>query len=129
VTGLTNGKTYTFTVKATNGIGTGPASGHSNGVRPATLPGAPTIETVTAGTAEVTVKFELPVSDDGGDPITSYTVTPYIGSSPGEKTSGAHSPITVKGLTGGTAYTFTVTATNAIGTGPASTASGSVTPH
>jgi hypothetical protein len=129
VTGLTNGKSYKFTVKATNGIGTGPASSHSNSVRPATLPGAPTIETVTAGTAEVTVKFELPVSDDGGDPITSYAVTPYIGSTPGVITSGAHSPITVKGLTSGTAYTFTVTATNAIGTGPASTASGSVTPH
>jgi hypothetical protein len=36
--------------------------------------------------------------------------------------------ITVKGLTNGTAYTFTVTARNKIGTGPASGASNSVTP-
>jgi hypothetical protein len=42
--------------------------------------------------------------------------------------TGASSPITVTGLSNGTSYTFTVRATNAIGTGPASAASNSVTP-
>jgi FtsP/CotA-like multicopper oxidase with cupredoxin domain len=124
VTGLTNGTAYTFTVTATNVIGTGPASGPSNSVTPATVPGAPTIGTAVAGNARATVSFTAPASN-GGSPITLYTVT----SSPGGKTAtGASSPITVTGLTNGTAYTFTVKATNAVGTGPASGPSNSVTP-
>ena len=124
VTGLTNGTAYTFTVTATNAIGTGPASGVSNSVTPATVPGAPTIGTATAGNAQATVTFTPPASN-GGSAITGYTVT----SNPGGFTgTGAGSPIVVTGLTNGTAYTFTVTATNAVGTGPASGVSNSVTP-
>lgn len=126
VTGLTYGTTYTFTVTATNAMGTGPAS-KSIKITPATVPSAPTIGTVTAGKKQVSVSF-TPTST-GGDPITSYIVTPYIGSNAGKTTSGAHSPITVKGLTSGTAYTFTVTAKNKLGTGTPSTASSSVVPQ
>ncbi|HUV41080.1 MAG TPA: multicopper oxidase domain-containing protein [Sedimentisphaerales bacterium] len=93
-------------------------------VQTATAPGAPTDVTAVAGDAQATVSFTAPVSD-GGSAITLYTVT----SNPeGITASGPESPITVTGLTNGTAYTFTVTATNAIGTGPASAPSNSVTP-
>jgi len=79
----------------------------------ATVPYAPTDVTATAGNGQATVSFIL--SANGGSPITGYTVT----SSPGGITaSGPRSPITVKGLTNGTAYTFTVQAINKIGTGP-----------
>lgn len=89
-----------------------------------TVPGAPTIGTATAGNAQATVTFTAPGSD-GGSPITNYRVT----SSPGGITAtGAASPITITGLTNGVAYTFTVAATNAIGFGPESAASNSVTP-
>ncbi|WP_188054202.1 Ig-like domain-containing protein [Sphingosinithalassobacter sp. CS137] len=91
----------------------------------ATAPGAPTIGTATAGDGQATVSFAAPASN-GGAAITGYTVT----ASPGGATaSGSGSPITVTGLTNGQAYTFTVTATNAQGTGPASAASNAVTPQ
>jgi hypothetical protein len=124
VTGLSNGTGYTFTVTATNAVGTGPASAASNSVTPIGVPGAPTIGTATRGDAQATVSFTAPASN-GGSAISSYTAT----SSPGGFTgTGTSSPITVTGLSNGTSYTFTVSATNAVGTGPASAASNSVTP-
>lgn len=88
-------------------------------------PGAPTIGTATAGNAQASITFTAPTNLGVPAVITSYTAT----SSPGGITgSAASSPITVTGLTNGQAYTFTVTATNASGTGPASAASNSVTP-
>lgn len=90
----------------------------------AVAPGAPVIGTATAGNTQATVTFTAPASN-GGAAITGYTVT----SSPGGLTgTGASSPINVTGLTNGTAYTFTVKATNSAGTGAASAASNSVTP-
>ena len=90
----------------------------------AQLPGIPTAVSAVAGNANATVSFTGPPST-GGVPITGYTVT----SSPGAiSVSGVASPIVVTGLTNGTAYTFTVKATNINGTGAASAASNSVTP-
>lgn len=88
-------------------------------------PDAPTIGTATAGDASASVTFTAPAFT-GRSAISSYTVT----SSPGSLTgTGASSPITVTGLTNGTAYTFTVTATNAKSlTSASSAASNSVTP-
>ena len=61
----------------------------------------------------------------GGSAITGYTVT----STPGARTcSTASTSCVVTGLTNGAIYTFTVTASNAQGTGPASSASPGVTP-
>lgn len=86
-------------------------------------PGSPTNVRAMAGDTQATVYFTAPAFL-GGANITGYTVM----SSPGGFTaSGVSSPITVTGLTHGVAYTFTVTATNSVGTGTASWASNSVT--
>ena len=128
VSGLTNGTSYTFTVTATSSAGTSSASAASAGVTPqaaVTAPGAPTSVTASAGDGQAIVSFTPPVSD-GGAPIAQYTVT----SSPGGFTAtGSASPITVTGLTNGTSYTFTVTATSNGGTSVPSAASAGVTPQ
>ncbi len=127
VTGLTNGTTYTFTIAVTTTVGTTYSPTGSNAVTPATVPDAPTIGTAASGNAQATIVFTAPAFD-GGDPVTSYTVTPYIGAAAQATTLGAASPITVTGLSNGTTYTFKVAATNNVGTGVASAASNSVTP-
>jgi hypothetical protein len=127
VNGLTNGTAYTFTVVATNGVGDSVASAASNSVTPATVPDPPLNVSAAAGDSSAFVTWNAPV-DDGGSPITSYTVTANPGGATATTLDGSTTNATVNGLTNGTAYTFTVTATNAKGTSAASTASPAVTP-
>jgi phosphatidylinositol-3-phosphatase len=90
------------------------------------LPGAPTGVTAVAGRRSATVSWQPPTSN-GGCAITAYTVT----SSPRNvqaTVGGSLTTATVKGLKARTTYTFTVTATNCVGTGPTSAPSNPVTP-
>jgi hypothetical protein len=126
VTGLTNGSSYTFTVRATTADGAGAASVASNAVTPMTVPTAPAITLVTRGNAQVTVSWTAP-ANNGGSVITGYVVT----SNPGAITAtsnGTTTSVAVTGLTNGTPYVFTVRAQNAAGDGPESAASTPVTP-
>ncbi len=74
-------------------------------------PSAPTNATGVAGNGQVAVSWTAPTAN-GGAAIASYTAT----ASPGGRNCTATAPTltcTVTGLTNGTPYTFTVTATNA----------------
>jgi hypothetical protein len=127
--GLTNGSPYAFSVAATNSVGTGQSSTLSNVITPGTLPGAPTNVTATGGNSSATISWTAP--PNGGDPLTSYTITPFVGSAAQVPTTVSGSPPTTTvtvAVNNGTTYTFQVAATNAIGTGPASAASNAVTP-
>ncbi len=86
---------------------------------PAAAPVAPGKPTATAGNASASVTVAAVAG------ATSYTVT----SSPGGFVqTGAGPTFSFTGLTNGTPYTFTATATNSGGTSPASPASDPVTP-
>jgi len=91
------------------------------------VPGAPTIGLATStGPTTATVAFTAP-SNNGGSVITSYTAV----SSPGGVTTtlsqAGSGTITVTGLSGGTAYTFVVYATNSAGNSANSGPSNSIT--
>ena len=94
-----------------------------------TKPDAPTIGAATVtGTTTATVAFTAPAKD-GGVAITSYTATSSPHGVTGTLSQAGSGTITVSGLTTGTAYTFTVTATNSVGTSAASSASNSITTY
>ena len=95
-----------------------------------TAPGAPTAVTGVGFDRSAVVWFTAPVSN-GGYAVTAYTVTATDGTTPanGGQTctaTDANRGCTVTGLTNADGYTFTVTATNAVGTGSASSASGAI---
>jgi flagellin-like hook-associated protein FlgL len=83
--------------------------------------------TPDAGAANVT--WTAPT---GSDPVTQYTVTPYVGTTAQAATTVTGSPpmtnARIHNLTGGTTYTFKVTASNPNGSGQASDPSNAVTP-
>ena len=117
ITGLTNGNSYTFTVKSVNNAGSSSESSASSPVTPIAAPSAPTSLVATAGNATASIAFAPSAN------AVSYTVT----SSPsGITATGTASPIVVSGLTNGTSYTFTMTATNGSGRSSSSSASNSV---
>lgn len=110
ITGLTNGTTYTVYLRAVNPLGSGASSiALSTGTTPFTGPTAPTLLSSTPGNTQLAISFTAP-SDNGGFAITNYeyALSTNSGTSYGSWTAlsptDAISPVTIPGLTNGTAY-------------------------
>ena len=124
ISGLENGKTYYFVVRA---LTAGGPSDYSNEVSavPATVPMPPTNVSAAAYDRQASVSFDPP-ADNGGSPVIKYIVTSYPDHIVAE---GIKSPVIVSGLTNGTSYTFTVRAVNKIGASNESGHSNAVIPQ
>ncbi len=129
VTGLNNGQTYVFRVRAVNGQGNGDpvtleatpsrstGGGGDDGPRD-TAPDAPRNLTAEATEGAVTLSWEAP-RDDGGAAVRRYEYE-QNGSGDWTSTGGTDTSHTVRGLTNGETYTFRVRAVNRIGRSGAS---------
>ncbi|HVA71291.1 MAG TPA: fibronectin type III domain-containing protein, partial [Acidimicrobiales bacterium] len=133
--GLADGATIvvnglTFVVSYPSQDGGDPTQGVL--LTPLTAPDAPTIGTVTSASTTASVAWSAPASN-GGVAITGYVVTAADATSStngGQTCTWTSGPLTcsLSGLTYGDSYTFSVTATNTIGTSGASASSNAVTP-
>jgi hypothetical protein len=108
------------------GPGSDAGPGADGGTTEPTVPTAPTNLVAVAGDQSASLSWAAPAST-GGSAVTGYSivVTPPAAAAQ-VVISGTTAQVTP--LTNGTAYTFTVAAVNAVGTGPASLPSAAVTP-
>jgi uncharacterized protein YjbI with pentapeptide repeats len=132
VTGLVDGDSYTFTVTAQNAVGNSPESAPSPPVTPLsshTVPEAPTGVSATPGDGQAVVTWSAPL-DDGGSPVTHYTVTAHDDAGVAGRWSAGDdkTSLTADRLANGDTYTFTVTASNDVGDSQPSDPSGPVAP-
>jgi Fibronectin type III domain len=123
-TGLTVGDVYDFQVTANNAAGAGPetTSNSLTVVGPPSAPLNPSATTNGVSPGGALVSWSPPTSNGGGT-VTGYTVTPVNTTT---MTSGTPVQVpgtatTFSGLVQGDQYDFTVSASNALATGPVAT--------
>ena len=125
--GLTRDRDHQFQVYATNEHGDGPPAS-TGPVRPQSTPSPPEDLNARAGNGFALLRWEHP-GDDGGLPITGYSITPIHDGQPDPPILLGSDVTTtiVDDLTNGVAYEFHVAALNALGSSPEA-ASDVVTP-
>jgi fibronectin type 3 domain-containing protein len=122
-TGLTNGQTYYYIVKANNAMGPGPNSSEANAVPSpvVTLPSEPEDLVATPSDGLVLLAWSAP-TNNGGVAITNYTI--YRGLTPGGETLlaiiGDLLSYTDTDCTNGQIYFYKVGSVNSVGEGPRS---------
>ncbi|MGL5908532.1 MAG: fibronectin type III domain-containing protein, partial [Phycicoccus sp.] len=119
VTGLTNGRDYTFVVTATNAVGEGDPSEPSNTVRPDTRPGQVTgIRMTGRGDGRLDLAWDRPVND--GSALTKYVVRliSSTGSTRTAEVAPGQARTSVTGLDNLSEQSVQVQAWNELGAGP-----------
>jgi len=126
VNGVTRGRDYSCTVAPVTDLGTGPVSDAVTVNVPLELPATPTV--TSTDYEDGTIRLTVSVADNGGADITEYSASCTDGSS--TFTGASSTPtIDVTGLTNGTAYTCSASATNPVGSSGASVSTDSITPE
>jgi subtilisin family serine protease len=126
-----------ITAAATADVVTSPGTGSPNllafvstgsSTPVATAPDKPNAPSVLAQRRAISAAWSLP--DDGGSPLTQQVVRVYQSNRIVKQVtvSGSTTAVQISGLRAGTSYQVTVTAINAVGTGPESDRSAVVTP-
>ena len=131
ITGLSNGLAYTVILRANNASGAGAASTSVTST-PLTIPGAPTITSVTSGSSGTSLIVAFVAGSNGGSTITSYQYAISTGANSSNfgtpvAITGTSSPFTISGLSNGTYYTVELRAVNTAGNGPFAVFNNSVT--
>jgi titin len=109
---LSYGTSYSVSIRAINGVGTG-AWSNTVSQTTATVPGAPTINSLTVGNKNLTVNYTAP--DNGGISITNYE---YSLNGGGAISFGSTAnPLSIINLANGTSYSVSIRCSNSIGTG------------
>jgi large repetitive protein len=107
VPGLTNGQSYTITLKALNVVGEGSES-LPKSVVPAGPPFAPTITSITRGNASAIINFDP--SYNNGSAIVNYKYSTAVGKWITLKIPPTNNQILVTGLTNATTYSMQIAA-------------------
>ena len=126
ITGLTNGTTYTFRIKANNANGSGTYSDFSNEITPSTIPGIPTISSLVEGNTEATLTWTAP--SNGGSSILYYSIDCSDSRIADISANGSATSQIVTDLSNGNTYSFRLKAINRNGEGTYSSFSSSVVP-
>jgi hypothetical protein len=119
ITGLTNGTSYSITIRAVNSVGDGTISTAVSGTPQASAPSAPVISAITPSDETLSVAFTAP-TNDGGSAISNYEYSLDGGSWVTPSPPVTSSPLEITGLINGTAYSVRLRAVNNIGGGAAS---------
>ncbi|WP_104092067.1 Ig-like domain-containing protein [Arthrobacter sp. GMC3] len=112
ITGLSNAKPYTFTVKATNAVGSSEYSKASAPATPDASPDTPAAPVVKRGDLTLDISWVTPVGEYSAVKTYNVEISPAPAGQNPQKTGVSGNSMTWKGLTNGTDYKFRVQAVN-----------------